>query len=51
MTDIERVSTSNLLEQAYSDVLDKLMARFTEIFEESLSSSRSNQSRETLISN
>ena len=31
MTDIERVSTSNLLEQAYSDVLDKLMARFTNV--------------------
>jgi len=39
MTDIERLSTSDFLEQAYSNVLDKLMARFTGIFEESLSSS------------
>jgi len=49
MTDIERLSTSDFLEQAYSNVLDKLMARFTGIFEESLSSSWSNQSREKLI--
>lgn len=49
MTDIERVSTSNFLEQAYLDVLDKLMARFTEIFEESLSSNWSKQSCGTMI--
>lgn len=49
MTDIDRVSTNNSLEQTYSDFLDKLMVRFTDIFEESLFSRKSNQSHETLI--
>ncbi len=51
MIDIERVSTSNFLKQAYSDILNKFMARFTNIFEESLFSSRSKQNRETMIKN